>query len=66
MMRIGEIMIQKRWISTEQLHYALYLSNSNNRKLGEVLVELGWIAYEQLEQALKEQYWRKSGYWVID
>ncbi|ELR99188.1 hypothetical protein [Gloeocapsa sp. PCC 73106] len=66
MMRLGQILLQKQWISSEQLSYALDVSTSKNLKLGETLVQLCWISDEQIEQALKEQYWRQSGYWVID
>lgn len=65
MLKIGEIMLDKRWISTEQLNYALSLSEQTNLRLGEMLIQLGWIGEQQLQQALKEQQWRRSGFWVI-
>lgn len=64
-LKLGEIMLNKRWISEEQLEHALSLAAQHNTRLGEMLLQLGWIGEKQLEQALKEQYWRQHGFWVI-
>ena len=34
-------------------------------KLGELLLSNALITEGQLKQALREQYWRRNGYWVI-
>lgn len=34
-------------------------------KLGELLLSHALITEGQLKQALREQYWRRNGYWVI-
>ncbi len=66
MLKIGEIMLRKRWISLKQLEYALYLCKQTNLRLGETLIQLGWINEDQLQEALKEQHWRRLGLWVIN
>ncbi|MDJ0601927.1 MAG: hypothetical protein QNJ37_24180 [Crocosphaera sp.] len=65
-MQIGQILLQKNWISSEQLEETIKLQTSQNNRLGELLLQKGLIANSQLESALKEQYWRKNGFWVID
>ena len=62
---LGWILLNKKLISPEQLASALATQALCQRKLGEVLVEQQLISNNQLEQALKEQYWRRNGYWVI-
>ncbi|MDJ0508718.1 MAG: hypothetical protein QNJ64_05640 [Crocosphaera sp.] len=65
-MQLGQILLQKKWISSEQLEEAIGLQTFQNNRLGELLLEKGLIVNSQLETALKEQYWRKNGFWVID
>jgi hypothetical protein len=62
---LGWILLNKKLISPEQLASALATQALCQRKLGEVLVKQQLISNNQLEQALKEQYWRRNGYWVI-
>ncbi|MBD2179308.1 hypothetical protein H6F42_20500 [Pseudanabaena sp. FACHB-1998] len=35
-------------------------------RLGELLLENEEISNVQLQEAIKEQYWRKNGFWIID
>jgi hypothetical protein len=63
--KLGWILINKRWISPAQLELNLTSQLFNPRRLGELLVEQRLISAEQLEEALREQHWRRNGYWVI-
>ncbi len=65
-MKLGQILLKRRWISPIDLENAIDLQTSHRQKLGELLIGRGVIANDQLEQALQEQYWRKNGFWVID
>ncbi|WP_245602652.1 hypothetical protein [Gloeothece verrucosa] len=58
--------MQKHLISPEQLDAAIHQQAYNRIKLGELLIQQKLIVKEQLEEALKEQYWRRNGFWVID
>jgi hypothetical protein len=64
-MKLGQILLRKQWISPAQLSQALTKQRLTNQRLGEVLVEEGLISPQQLNIALKEQYWRHNGFWVI-
>jgi aspartate ammonia-lyase len=65
-MTLGQILLYKKWISSEQLEETISEAEKSDRPLGEVLLERGLLAQEQLQKALQEQYWRRQGYWVID
>ena len=65
-MLLGEILIYKKWISYQQLDYILIKQQENQQKIGKLLLESDLISAAQLQKALREQYWRKNGYWVID
>jgi len=65
-MTLGQILLCKKWISSEQLEETISEAEKSGRPLGEVLLERGLLAQEQLQKALQEQYWRRQGYWVID
>lgn len=65
-MRLGQILLQKKWISSKQLQEIIQLQTSKKNRLGQLLLQKGLIVNNQLETALKEQYWRKNGFWVID
>jgi aspartate ammonia-lyase len=65
-MLLGQILLYKKWISSEQLRENISEAQKSDRPLGEVLLERGLLAEEQLQKALQEQYWRRQGYWVID
>ena len=66
MMKIGEILIRRQLISQVQLNQAIDIQTSLHMKLGELLMLQGLIQAQNLEEALKEQYWRQNGYWIID
>lgn len=66
MMKIGEILIRRQLISQAQLDQAIDIQASCRQKLGELLLFQGWIQQDDLEVALREQYWRQNGYWIID
>ncbi|NEP82411.1 MAG: hypothetical protein F6K39_32230 [Okeania sp. SIO3B3] len=65
-MKIGEILIRRQLISEAQLNQAIDIQASCCEKIGELLLFQGWIGEDDLEAALREQYWRDNGYWVID
>ena len=65
-MKIGEILIRRQLISQVQLNQAIDIQTSLHLKLGELLIFQGLIQRHNLEEALKEQYWRQNGYWIID
>ncbi len=65
-MKLGEILLRKKLISSRQLDEAINLQNSKQTMLGEILLQQGLIVNEQLNIALQEQYWRNNGFWVID
>ncbi len=65
-MQLGQISIQKKLISSQQLEEIVQLQASQQNPIGELLLQKGLIFNTQLEAALKEQYWRKNGFWVID
>ncbi len=66
MMKIGEILIRRQLISQAQLEQAIDIQSSSHQKLGELLMFQGSLQQDDLEMALREQYWRQNGYWVID
>ena len=65
-MQLGQILIRKKWVSPPQLEEVIERQTQKRRKLGELMVDRGLIDEKQLEQALREQYWRRNGFWVID
>jgi hypothetical protein len=58
--------MRKKLISFSQLEQTLTLQSSSSQKLGQLMVMQGLIAEEELQLAMKEQYWRHNGFWVID
>ncbi|OZH52681.1 hypothetical protein AFK68_22760 [Hydrocoleum sp. CS-953] len=65
-MKMGEILLRRQFISQNQLKEAINIQTSLHLKLGELLVFQGWIQPQNIEEALKEQYWRENGDWIID
>jgi hypothetical protein len=65
-MRLGEILVRNRFISPRQVEEAIELQRVESKRFGEILIERGIVRKEQVESALKEQYWRRNGYWVIN
>jgi general secretion pathway protein E len=54
-MRLGEILIERRLITQEDLDRALELQRERGDKLGKILVDLGFIAQREVLSALAEQ-----------
>ena len=65
-MKLGEILLQRKMVSADQLEQAIAKQQNTKKKIGELLLEDGLISREILRKALLEQYWRHNGYWVID
>src|SRR5438105_11443677 len=55
MMRLGEMLIERRQITAEDLERALELQKERGDKLGKILVDLGFIAMRDVLAALSEQ-----------
>jgi hypothetical protein len=53
--RLGEVLVQQKLLSQEQLALALEEQKRSGRKLGRVLVELGFVTEEQISEALARQ-----------
>lgn len=54
-LHIAEMLLDKGFITREQLDKALALQQSTDKKMGQILVELGYIKEEKLLQLLAEQ-----------
>src|SRR5260370_20906715 len=54
-MRLGEILIERKLISTEDLERALELQKERGDKIGKTLVDMGFIAMRDVLGALAEQ-----------
>ena len=66
MMRLGDILIKRQLISKTQLEQFLNQYPYPPKRLGELLVEHHLISSQDQQDALREQYWRQKGHWVID
>src|SRR3569623_2795402 len=53
--RLGEILVQQKLLSEEQLQFALGEQKRTGRKLGRVCVENGFVTEEQISGALAKQ-----------
>lgn len=53
--RLGQILVSKGLITTQQLDKAIQLQLTNGLRLGETLIQQGWISERQLSRALKKQ-----------
>lgn len=67
-MQLGEILVRRGLLNSTQLDRCLELQRKHvlNHRLGELLIEQGVISDPDLESALREQFWRQNGFWVID
>lgn len=65
-MKLGEILLRKHLVESSQIKSALIKQQSSSYKIGELLIQQNLISQQDLEEALKEQYWRRNGFWVID
>jgi N-acetylglucosaminyldiphosphoundecaprenol N-acetyl-beta-D-mannosaminyltransferase len=62
--KLGELLVQSQVISQTKLNHLLDLQKSNHHRLGEVMIQQKVLSSQQLEQILREQYWRKQGFWL--
>ena len=53
--RIGDLLVEQKFISEAQLQQALAEQKKTGRKLGRVLVESGFVGEDQLLELLSEQ-----------
>ena len=53
--RLGELLIQQKLISQDQLKFALEQQRRNGRKLGRVLVDNAFVTEEDISEALAKQ-----------
>ncbi len=61
--RLGETLVQRGWITSEQLENALAYQNQQRQqgrtiRVGQALVELGYLTPERLDQAIAEHLWQ--------
>ncbi|MBF0239673.1 MAG: hypothetical protein HQM12_18380 [SAR324 cluster bacterium] len=54
----GEILLEKKMVTPEQLEHALKIQKSSNRFIGELLVDHGYITEEQRNQILTSPKYR--------
>jgi len=54
-MRLGEILIERKLITTEDLERALELQKERGDKIGKTLVDMGFVAMRDVLSALSEQ-----------
>src|ERR1700737_1610113 len=54
-MRLGEILIERKLISAEDLERALELQKERGDKIGKTLVDLGFVAMRDVLAALSDQ-----------
>src|SRR3712207_3708968 len=53
--RLGEILVQQKLLSEEQLQFSLAEQKRTGRKLGRVFIENGFVTEEQISGALAKQ-----------
>ena len=53
--KIGQILLEQKIISQNQLDQALFRQHSNHEQIGQILIDLGYINPTQLEEALSLQ-----------
>jgi MSHA biogenesis protein MshE len=53
--RLGEILVQQRLLTQEQLKLALEEQKRSGRKLGRVFIERGYVTEEEISEALAKQ-----------
>ncbi len=55
-MRIGQILVEKKYVTYKQIDQGLAEQRRRGGRLGSILVKLGFITEEQLVEALSEKY----------
>jgi type IV pilus assembly protein PilB len=54
--KLGELLVEGKWITPENLEAALKVQNEKGGLLGQILVQLGFTTEEAIAQALTAQY----------
>ena len=54
--KLGDLLVDRHFLTIEQLHTALKEKSKSQKRLGEVLVDLGYITEDQLVQTLGVQF----------
>lgn len=54
--QLGELLVERNLLSTQQLEKALSFQKERGGLIGEILVELGFVKEEDIAQALTAQY----------
>ncbi|MFQ5628495.1 MAG: GspE/PulE family protein [bacterium] len=54
--KLGEILLQKKWITDAQLEKALAIQRAKKERLGNILVEHNWITEDMLLDVLSERF----------
>ncbi|WP_250277252.1 GspE/PulE family protein [[Clostridium] colinum] len=52
---IGEILLQNKLITEEQLEYALKVQKSRGKRLGDMIIELGYVKEDEIAKALSKR-----------
>ena len=53
--RLGEILVQQKLLTADQLNLALAEQKRSGRKLGRVFIEQGYVTEEEISEALAKQ-----------
>jgi adsorption protein B len=53
--KLGDLLVDSRVITVDQLNEALTIQKSKSKKLGEILQEQGWLQSQVLDQTLQRQ-----------
>ena len=53
--RLGDLLVQQKLISLDQLQFALEQQKRSGRKLGRVLVDNGFVSEDQISEAIAKQ-----------
>jgi adsorption protein B len=53
--KLGQLLLDDKVITAEQLDQALALQRGSKKKLGEILQEMGWLRPQALDRALQRQ-----------
>ncbi|MDP1633332.1 MAG: MSHA biogenesis protein MshE, partial [Gallionellaceae bacterium] len=53
--RLGDLLVQQKLISLDQLQFALEQQKRSGRKLGRVLVDNAFVSEDQISEAIAKQ-----------
>lgn len=54
--KLGDLLLDRRFLTIEQLESALAIKNKSDKRIGEILIDLGYITEDQLIQTLGIQF----------